>query len=83
MTSKPRPATKLDILNKIKGKQIDTVEFGETDDHKSEEIHICFTDNTKISILIGTNAYNIASEYGFNWKEIETDFCVRFKEDNI
>ncbi|WP_276166655.1 hypothetical protein [Zobellia alginiliquefaciens] len=81
----PRPEFKLEEALKMKGKTIESIEFGETkfhkDVHAGEGINIYFTDGTAVSLQIGSNAYNIASKYNeINPPDIHTDIMLFWAE---
>lgn len=62
-----RPEMKIPLAQQMVGKTIEKVEYGERDSykeaHEAEGLNIHFTDGTAISIQIGSNSANIASDY--------------------
>lgn len=77
----PRPESKMSEAQRMVGKQIEKVEFGETefneDVHQSESINIYFTDGTAMTIRIGSNACNIASDHNrIKPSDIHTDLMI-------
>lgn len=81
----PRPEFKLGEALKMKGKTIENIEFGETkfhkDVHAGEGINIYFTDGTAVSLQIGSNAYNIASDHDkIKPPDIHTDIMLFWAE---
>lgn len=77
----PQPELKASELAKAVGKEISRVEFGEQDTHAqahaAEAIILHFTDGSSLSILVGSNALNIATRYpGIKPKDFRTDLMV-------
>lgn len=81
----PRPEFKLGKAQRMVGKTIEKIEFGETnfheDAHQGEALNIYFTDGTAVTFQIGSNAYNIASDYeGIKPSDIHTDIMLFWAE---
>ncbi|MCX2681405.1 hypothetical protein OOZ15_15735 [Galbibacter sp. EGI 63066] len=81
----PRPESKLGEAQRMVGKIIEKVEFGETsfheDVHQGEALNIYFTDGTAVTFRIGSNAYNIASDYeDIKPSDIHTDIMLFWAE---
>lgn len=85
LTKPPKPEYKLLKAQRMVGKQVERIEFGETEFHKDvhsgEAINIYFSDGTAVTIIIGSNAYNIASEYeDIKPSDIHTDLMLFWAE---
>jgi hypothetical protein len=83
IVSPPRPEFKLDDLKKIIGKTIASIEFGEVkenkDVHQSEAIILHFTDKSSMAISIGSNAYNIHTQYdNISPNDFHTDIMIKW-----
>jgi len=81
----PRPEYKLSEAQRMIGKTIQKIEFGETnfheDVHQGEALNIYFTDGTAVTFQIGSNAYNIASDYeSIKPSDIHTDIMLFWAE---
>jgi len=81
----PRPEFKLAKAQRMVGKTIEKVEFGETgfheDVHQGEALNIYFEDGTAVTFQIGSNAYNIASDYeALKPSDIHTDIMLFWAE---
>jgi len=81
----PRPEFKLEKAQRMVGKTIDKIEFGETnfneDVHQGEALNIYFNDGTAITFQIGSNAYNIASDSeNLKPSDIHTDIMLFWAE---
>ncbi len=77
----PRPEFKEAELRRTVGKIIQSVEFGEVENHpdvhQSEGIVIHFTDGTSMAIVVGSNAMNLAQDFkGFDPQDVHTDLMV-------
>lgn len=77
----PRPGFKMDELKKAEGKTIKSVEFGEEAErqgvHGSEGMIIHFTDGSSMTILVGSNASNLAHKFkSMKPEEFQTDLMV-------
>ncbi len=76
-----RPEMKIPLAKRMVGKTIEKVEYGERDfykeAHEAEGLNIYFTDGTAISIQIGSNSANIASDYeGLSASDFHTDIML-------
>jgi hypothetical protein len=83
----PRPEFKLFEAQKMVGKTIERIEFGEKEFdknlHLSEAINLFFTDGTSTTIQIGSNASNISDKYdNISPSNIHTDIMI-FWADRI
>lgn len=72
-------------LEKCKGKTIADFEYGfiETGSevHQAERIILHFTDRSKLTIDIGSNACNVASDHkGLKPKDFHTDLMAKYSE---
>ena len=82
----PRPEFKLAKAQRMVGKTIEKIEFGETnfhkDAHSGEAMNIFFKDRTAVTLQIGSNAYNIiASDYeNIKPSDIHTDIMLFWAE---
>ncbi len=81
----PRPEFKIGEAQRMVGKTIQRVEFGENsfheDVHQGEALNIFFKDGTAITFQIGSNAYNIALDYeGIKPSDIHTDIMLFWAE---
>lgn len=82
-----RPEMKIPLAQQMVGKTIEKVEYGERDfykdAHEAEGLNIYFTDGTAISIQIGSNSANIASDYeDLSASDFHTDIML-FWADSI
>lgn len=76
-----RPEEKMGYLAAAIGKTISKIEFGEKQTHpevhRAEAIVLHFTDGTALSITVGSNAQNLASNFpGLKPKMFSTDLMV-------
>lgn len=81
----PRPGFKIIDAQRMVGKTIEKVEFGETkfheDAHQGEAINIYFTDGTALTIIIGSNASNISFDHEkIKPSDIHTDLMIFWAE---
>ena len=76
----PRPEFKYAEIQKCVGKTIKTIEFGEEkedeDVHQREGIIIHFTDNSSMSISVGSNAYNLYCDKKISPTDFHTDLMI-------
>lgn len=84
----PRPEFKLREAQRMVGKTIEKVEFGETSFHQNvhqgEALNIFFSDGTAVTIQIGSNACNIAMDFeGIKPSDIHTDMMLFWAEKLI
>ena len=80
-----RPQMKIPLAQQMVGKTIEKVEFGERDSykeaHEAEGLNIYFTDGTAISVQIGSNSANIASDYeDLSASDFHTDIMLFWAE---
>lgn len=85
LTKPPRPEFKLVHAQLMVGKTIERIEFGETnfhkDAHQGEAMNIYFNDGTAVTIQIGSNAFNVASEnVDIKPSDIHTDIMLFWAE---
>ena len=76
-----RPEMKIPLAQQMIGKTIKKVEYGERDSyeeaHEAEGLNIFFTDGTSVSIQIGSNSANIASDYeALSASDFHTDIML-------
>lgn len=77
----PRPELKAGELERVVGKTISRVEFGEEEPvervHRAEGIILHFSDGSAVSIRIGSNAGNISDEFdGLKAEHFSTDLMI-------
>lgn len=69
-----------DIFEKAHGKEIEDIKYGHEatpeHQHKSEAVIICFTDGSKLGIVIATNAAQIAN----NASDVHASIMASWKE---
>lgn len=67
ITNPPMPRSKASAANKMIGKTIEKIEFGEynpcKEAHKGEALNIYFSDGSAVSLQIGSNAANISYDH--------------------
>lgn len=77
----PDPQFKMTDVKKCEGKTIDFVEFGEQQSlpgvHRAEMMVFHFTDGSVMTILVGSNAQNLASQHkGLKPTDVSTDLTA-------
>jgi hypothetical protein len=77
----PDPPHKMDTIQHAVGKTIAAVEFGRAEQregvHDTEAIVLHFTDDTALSIEVGSNAWNVAGQYAdLSPDDFSTDLMV-------
>ncbi|MDI9873870.1 hypothetical protein [Flectobacillus rivi] len=82
----PRPEFKLLEVQRMIGKTIQRIEFGEISSnenvHQSEALNIYFSDGTAMTVQIGSNAGIVASEYeGMKPSDFHTDIMIFWAEE--
>jgi hypothetical protein len=73
-------------LQNCKGKTIADFEYGFAellpDCHQTERIILHFTDGSRLTIDIGSNAFNLSTEHkGLKPKDFHTDLIAIFRKD--
>lgn len=80
----PRPDFKAETLEKVIGKTVSAVEFGEEathpEAHTAESIILRFDDGTAMSVVVGSNAGNLVGQKIKRASDMHTDLMVFWEE---